>query len=54
MRKFCELPKTIQKTVRYIYQDASYEQVLQIKRLFDSVIQEKLSELEKGRKEGET
>jgi len=52
MRQFSKLPKTIKKTVRYLYQDASYEQVIDIKRLFDKVIQEKLSEFEGKRKEG--
>jgi hypothetical protein len=38
MKKLNEFPKSIKKAVRYIKQDASEEQLLEIKRLIDHAI----------------
>ncbi|MED4016037.1 hypothetical protein [Sutcliffiella cohnii] len=42
MNKFNALPKTIKKTIRYIHQDASYEQALEIKKMLDMAIARKM------------
>lgn len=47
MSQFDKLPKTVKKTVRYIKQDASYEQVLEMKKIMNLVINKRLDELKK-------
>ncbi|MDC7771450.1 hypothetical protein POL88_21160 [Priestia megaterium] len=32
MKKFDDLPKNVKKTIRYIYQDASFEQLILLER----------------------
>jgi hypothetical protein len=38
MKKIDRFPKSIKKAVRYIKQDATMEQLLEIKKLLDSAI----------------
>ncbi|WP_409252147.1 hypothetical protein V1502_18945 [Bacillus sp. SCS-153A] len=42
MKKFHEMPKTIQKTVRYIYQDAPIEKLEEIQKLIAKAIETRL------------
>ncbi|MGD6802092.1 hypothetical protein ACQCVP_19310 [Rossellomorea vietnamensis] len=44
MKKFQELPKTIQKTVRYIYQDAPLEKLEDIQKVIERAIQTRRQE----------
>lgn len=39
MKKFDELPKSIKKTIRYINQDASFEQLVYLKQYLNKVIE---------------
>jgi hypothetical protein len=41
MSGFKDLPKTIQKTVRYIYQDAPLEKLNDIQKILNEVIEKK-------------
>ncbi|WP_169864741.1 hypothetical protein [Sutcliffiella halmapala] len=43
--QFNQFPKTIKKTIRYINQDATYEQLQAIKSLMDKTIQNKFQNL---------
>ncbi|WP_421381829.1 hypothetical protein ACOJQI_21170 [Bacillus salacetis] len=43
-KKFQDMPKTIQKTVRYIYQDAPMEKLEEIHRVIERAIKERLQE----------
>lgn len=47
MNQFDKLPKNVKKTVRYIKQDASYEQVLEMKKIINMVMNKRLNELKK-------
>lgn len=42
MKKFQDMPKTIKKTVRYIYQDAPLEKLEDIQKAIDKAIQQRL------------
>ncbi|MED3725780.1 hypothetical protein [Priestia filamentosa] len=44
MSSFKELPKTIKKTVRYIYQDAPVDKLMDIQKIINEVIQKRLEE----------
>ncbi|MFC0272293.1 hypothetical protein ACFFIX_12690 [Metabacillus herbersteinensis] len=44
MSHFKDLPKTIQKTVRYIYQDAPAEKLIEIQKLLNDVIDKRLKD----------
>jgi hypothetical protein len=44
LKEFDQLPKSIKKTVRYIKQDATKEQLDQIKRIIDYAIQKRITE----------
>ncbi|MBE5099065.1 MULTISPECIES: hypothetical protein [Priestia] len=46
MESFDSHPKSIKKAVRYIKQDASKEQLVEIKKLFDTTIQKRIKALE--------
>ncbi|MGG2088613.1 hypothetical protein ABFY59_16665 [Priestia aryabhattai] len=46
MESFDNQPKSIKKAVRYIKQDASKEQLVEIKKLFDTTIQKRIKALE--------
>ena len=46
MERFNNQPKSIKKAVRYIKQDASKEQLIEIKKLFDNTIQKRIKALE--------
>ncbi|WP_180228387.1 hypothetical protein [Priestia megaterium] len=39
MKKFCELPKNVKKTIRYINQDASFEQLMLLKHHLNKAIE---------------
>ncbi|WP_162493188.1 hypothetical protein [Priestia filamentosa] len=45
--KFNDLPRTIKKTVRYIYQDAPLEKLTEIQKVINEVIQERLESIDK-------
>ena len=45
MKDFQKLPKNIKKTVRYINQDASYDQLMLIKKYVKQAIERKEKEL---------
>ena len=49
-------PKTVKKTIRFIHQDATLEQLIEIKKLLDYTINRRKKKLElinlKGAKEG--
>ncbi|MGG0571371.1 hypothetical protein ABE033_22055 [Priestia megaterium] len=47
MKTFDTLPKTVKKTVRYIRQDASYDQLLVLKRYLMEEIDKKEQEFYK-------
>ncbi|NGY77499.1 hypothetical protein F6Y02_17425 [Bacillus megaterium] len=49
MKEFDNLPKSVKKAVRYIYQDASYDQLLILKKHLAHAIQQKEQELYKKR-----
>lgn len=49
MKEFDHLPKSVKKAVRYIYQDASYDQLLTLKKHLAHAIQQKEQELYKKR-----
>ncbi|MBX4160221.1 MULTISPECIES: hypothetical protein [Priestia] len=49
MKEFDHLPKSVKKAVRYIYQDASYDQLLILKKHLAHAIQQKEQELYKKR-----
>ena len=51
MSDFKELPKTIKKTVRYIYQDAPLDRLLEIQKVLNDVINNRLKEKNKIRHE---
>ncbi|MDQ0232746.1 hypothetical protein [Metabacillus malikii] len=44
MKCFVELPKNIKKTVRYLYQDAPLDKLLEIRKILNDVIDKRLSE----------
>lgn len=44
MSSFKDLPKTIKKTVRYIYQDASVDKLVEIQKIINEVIDKRLRE----------
>ncbi|MGF2618147.1 hypothetical protein ACQUWN_21425 [Rossellomorea aquimaris] len=44
MKKFQDLPKTIQKTVRYIYQDAPLERLEDIQKVIEAAIRKRKEE----------
>ncbi|MGM0843659.1 MAG: hypothetical protein ACQEUT_01680 [Bacillota bacterium] len=44
MKKIQEMPKTIKKTVRYIYQDAPLEKLEEIQRVIDKAFQTRIQE----------
>lgn len=44
MPNFNGLPKTVKKTVRYIYQDAPVEKLNNIKKIINKVIEKRLKE----------
>ncbi|MEH7367415.1 hypothetical protein [Priestia megaterium] len=41
MKKFDELPKNIKKTIRYIKQDASIEDLIRIQELINQTIEKR-------------
>lgn len=41
------MPKCIKKAIRYIYQDAPYENLLEIQMLVNSAIEKRLNESKK-------
>ncbi|WP_416729757.1 hypothetical protein [Fictibacillus sp. JL2B1089] len=41
------LPKCLKKAIRYIYQDAPYENLLEIQTLVNSAIEKRLNESKK-------
>lgn len=47
MNGFKVMPKCIKKVIRYIYQDAPYENLLEIQSLVNSAIEKRLSESKK-------
>ncbi|MFI8577876.1 hypothetical protein ACIGEL_19475 [Rossellomorea aquimaris] len=47
MRSFKRLPKSIQKAIRYIYQDAPYEHLQEIQTLVNQAIEKRLKESKK-------
>ncbi|MDQ0243667.1 hypothetical protein J2S09_001212 [Bacillus fengqiuensis] len=47
MNQFNRLPKNVKKTVRYIKQDASYEQIVEMKKLINHIMNKRLNELKK-------
>ncbi|WP_168412980.1 hypothetical protein [Bacillus salacetis] len=44
MKKFQGLPKTIQKTVRYIFQDAPVDKLEEIQKVIEQAIQTRLQD----------
>ncbi|WP_453993288.1 hypothetical protein [Bacillus nitroreducens] len=44
--KFKDLPKSVQKVIRFIYQDASYEQLHELEHHIERAIKIRLSELD--------
>lgn len=42
MQQFEQLPKNVKKTIRYIKQDANYEQLLYLQKLLNKTISSKL------------
>ncbi|MGM0877167.1 MAG: hypothetical protein ACQEWV_21095 [Bacillota bacterium] len=42
MSRFKDLPKTIRKTVRYIYQDAPLDKLIEIQKVINEVIDKRL------------
>ncbi|WP_191562777.1 hypothetical protein [Metabacillus idriensis] len=48
MKEFDTYPKSLKKMVRYIKQDASFEQLYEIKKLIDGSIYKRSLMLEKG------
>ena len=47
MSQFDKLPKNVKKTVRYIKQDASYEQIIKVKQFLNMAIEQRIKELKK-------
>ncbi|WP_167562089.1 hypothetical protein [Rossellomorea vietnamensis] len=47
MRNFKKFPKSIQKAVRYIYQDAPYEHLQEIQSLVNQAIEKRRKESKK-------
>ena len=43
MKQFDQLPKNVKKTIRYIKQDAEYEQLLYLQRVINKTIYNKLN-----------
>ncbi|MGN7298767.1 hypothetical protein [Ferdinandcohnia sp. SAFN-114] len=46
-KEFKDLPKSVKKVIRYIYQDASYEQLLSLEKQVKQAIKIRLTEYEK-------
>lgn len=44
MSNFNSLPKTVKKTVRYIYQDAPVDKLMDIQKIINEVIEKRLQE----------
>lgn len=44
MPGFDDLPKTVKKTVRYIYQDAPVDKLIDIQKIINEVIEKRLEE----------
>ncbi|GAB1793259.1 hypothetical protein [Priestia megaterium] len=44
MSDFKELPKTIKRTIRYIYQDAPLDKLIEIQKLINKAIDKRLKE----------
>lgn len=44
MNDFKEFPKTIKKTVRYIYQDAPLDKLVEIQKVLNQAIDRRLKE----------
>jgi hypothetical protein len=44
MNQFKAMPKSIKKAIRYIYQDASVDQLVDLKTLFNQAIDKRIKE----------
>ncbi|MGM0753035.1 MAG: hypothetical protein ACQET6_14010 [Bacillota bacterium] len=44
MNQFKAMPKSIKKAIRYIYQDASKDQLIDLKTLFNQAIDKRMKE----------
>ncbi|WP_168714503.1 hypothetical protein [Metabacillus litoralis] len=44
MNRFEDLPKSIKKTIRYLYQDAPLERLIEIQKMLNNVIEKRLQE----------
>ncbi|MGM0867029.1 MAG: hypothetical protein ACQEWF_20355 [Bacillota bacterium] len=44
MKSFDLMPKSIKKAIRYIYQDAPYEHLVEIQQLINQAIEKRLKE----------
>ncbi|MGG1630906.1 hypothetical protein [Rossellomorea sp. NRS-1567] len=47
MSKFTSMPKSIKKAIRYIYQDAPYEHLMEIQSLINQAIEQRLKKSKK-------
>ncbi|MBM7702316.1 hypothetical protein [Metabacillus iocasae] len=45
MKEFDKLPKSVKQTIRYVKQDASYEQLLRIQKMVNATIYHRLKQI---------
>ena len=50
-KDFKDLPKSVKKVIRYIYQDANYDQFRSLERHIDRAIKVRLVELDNEKRE---